>query len=81
VQLGDQIDQEMSVLFSDIHDFTTLSEQMNPEDNFRFINSYLSRISPVIRKHQGFIDKYIGDAIMALFSGVLTMLLKLGLRC
>ncbi|HBY76692.1 MAG TPA: hypothetical protein DEG47_06745, partial [Cyanobacteria bacterium UBA11148] len=62
VQLGDQIEQEMSVLFSDIRNFTTLSEQMNPEENFKFINSYLSHISPVIREHQGFIDKYIGDA-------------------
>jgi len=79
VQLGDQIEQEMSVLFSDIRDFTTLSEQMNPEDNFRFINSYLSRISPVIREHQGFIDKYIGDAIMALFSGGADNAVKAGI--
>ncbi|NES19429.1 MAG: adenylate/guanylate cyclase domain-containing protein, partial [Symploca sp. SIO3E6] len=40
---------------------------MEPQDNFSFINSYLSRVSPVIRKYQGFIDKYIGDAVMALF--------------
>ena len=79
VQLGDQVEQEMSVLFSDIRDFTTLSEQMNPEHNFRFINSYLSRISPVIRKHQGFIDKYIGDAIMALFSGGADNAVKAGI--
>ena len=69
VQLGDQVQQEMSVLFSDIRDFTALSEQMTPEDNFRFINSYLSRMEPAIAEHNGFIDKYIGDAIMALFAG------------
>ncbi|XZO04461.1 MAG: AAA family ATPase [Microcoleus sp.] len=69
VQLGDQVQLEMSVLFSDIRDFTTLSESMTPEDNFRFINSYLSRMEPVINQNNGFIDKYIGDAIMALFSG------------
>jgi two-component system sensor histidine kinase ChiS len=40
---------------------------MSPKDNFDFINAYLGRVSPVIRKHHGFIDKYIGDAIMALF--------------
>jgi len=79
VQLGDQVEQEMSVLFSDIRDFTTLSEQMNPEENFRFINSYLSRISPGIREHQGFIDKYIGDAIMALFSGGADNAVKAGI--
>lgn len=79
VQLGDQVEQEMSVLFSDIRDFTTLSEQMNPEENFSFINSYLSRISPAIREHQGFIDKYIGDAIMALFSGGADNAVKAGI--
>ncbi len=79
VQLGDQVEQEMSVLFSDIRSFTTLSEQMNPEENFRFINSYLTYISPVIREHQGFIDKYIGDAIMALFSGGADNAVKAGI--
>jgi predicted ATPase/class 3 adenylate cyclase len=69
VTLGDQIQQEMTVLFSDIRDFTALSEQMSPQENFDFINSYLSRVSPIIREHNGFIDKYIGDAIMALFEG------------
>lgn len=79
VQLGDQVEKEMSVLFSDIRSFTTLSEQMKPEENFRFINSYLSYISPVIREHQGFIDKYIGDAIMALFSGDADNAVKAGI--
>ncbi len=69
VQLGDQVQQEMAVLFSDIRDFTALSESMTPADNFKFINSYLSRMEPVIIANRGFIDKYIGDAIMALFSG------------
>ena len=68
VELGDQVQKEMTVLFSDIRCFTTISEAMIPEENFKFINSYLSRVSPVIRAHKGFIDKYIGDAIMALFS-------------
>jgi two-component system sensor histidine kinase ChiS len=67
VQLGDQVQQEMTVLFADIRSFTTLSESLTPQENFHFINTYLSRVSPAIRKHQGFIDKYIGDAIMALF--------------
>jgi class 3 adenylate cyclase len=67
VQLGDSVQKEMSVLFADIRDFTTLSESMSPEDNFQFINAYLSRMEPIVLAHQGFIDKYIGDAIMALF--------------
>ncbi|HEY9872904.1 MAG TPA: adenylate/guanylate cyclase domain-containing protein [Candidatus Obscuribacterales bacterium] len=69
VQLGDQVQREMSVLFADIRNFTTLSESLTPEDNFKFINAYLSRMEPAIIKNHGFIDKYIGDAIMALFSG------------
>ena len=67
VQLGDQVQKEMTILFSDIRAFTTLSEGMSPKENFNFINSYLSRVSPVIRQNNGFIDKYIGDAVMALF--------------
>ncbi|MEG3843831.1 adenylate/guanylate cyclase domain-containing protein [Microcoleus sp. herbarium14] len=68
VKLGDAVELEMSILFSDIRDFTTLSEQMTPQENFKFINSYLSYMEPLIVENHGFIDKYIGDAIMALFS-------------
>ncbi|MEQ8756616.1 MAG: AAA family ATPase [Coleofasciculus sp. G1-WW12-02] len=67
VELGDQVEREMTVLFADIRDFTTLSEQMTPAENFAFINEYLSYMEPQIQNHGGFIDKYIGDAIMALF--------------
>ncbi|HEY9887533.1 MAG TPA: response regulator, partial [Candidatus Obscuribacterales bacterium] len=54
VELGDQVQQHMSVLFADIRDFTTLSEQMNPEQNFKFINAFLSRMEPAIAENQGF---------------------------
>lgn len=67
VKLGDQVQRNMTVLFSDIRSFTSLSEHMSPAENFAFINSYLSRVGPIIRQNNGFIDKYIGDAIMALF--------------
>ena len=69
VNLGDQVQREMAVLFSDIRAFTALSEKMTPKENFDFINSYLDKVGPVIRDHKGFIDKYIGDAVMALFAG------------
>jgi len=69
VNLGDQVQREMAVLFSDIRAFTALSERMTPKENFDFINSYLDKVGPVIRDHHGFIDKYIGDAVMALFAG------------
>lgn len=69
VQLGAAVEKEMSILFADIRDFTTLSEDMTPEDNFKFINAFLSRMEPAIVENDGFIDKYIGDEIMALFGG------------
>ncbi|HEX9926076.1 MAG TPA: response regulator [Anaerolineae bacterium] len=67
VNLGDQVQKEMAILCCDIRSFTSLSEQMSPQETFNFLNSYLSRVSPIIRQHNGFIDKYIGDAVMALF--------------
>ena len=79
VELGDQVQKEMSILFSDIRSFTTLSENMTPEENFKFINTYLSRMEPIIIQHNGFIDKYIGDAVMALFSGSADEAVKAGI--
>jgi two-component system sensor histidine kinase ChiS len=67
LKLGDHIKQEMTIFFSDIRRFTDLSENLTPEESFAFINSYLSRIVPEITKNGGFVDKYIGDAILALF--------------
>jgi two-component system sensor histidine kinase ChiS len=69
VKLGDQVQKEMSVLFTDIREFTSLSEVMTPKETFDFLNDYLSRMEPVISRNHGFIDKYIGDSIMALFTG------------
>ncbi len=68
VTLGEHVEMDMSILFSDIRSFTTISEKMTPAENFEFINSYLEQMEPVVRRHKGFIDKYIGDAIMALFN-------------
>lgn len=67
LQLGDQIAAKMTILFADIRDYTGLSEQMTPEENFKFINAYLGRVGPIIKKHGGFISQYFGDGVMALF--------------
>ena len=67
VKLGDYLELNMTVLFSDIRDFTSMSENLTPKENFEFINSFLKFIAPIIKKQGGFIDKYIGDGIMALF--------------
>lgn len=67
VKLGDQVEKIVTVLFTDIRDYTTLSEQMTPDENFRFVCAYNERMGPIIKKHNGFINQYLGDAIMALF--------------
>jgi PAS domain S-box-containing protein len=67
VELGDQVKRAMTVLIADLRSFTTLSEKMGPQKTFNFLNTFFGRISPIIREHKGFIDKYIGDAVMALF--------------
>jgi len=67
VQLGDHVEQTMTVFFSDIRSFTTISEQMSREQIFDLLNAYLRRAGPLIRENGGFIDKYIGDAVMGLF--------------
>ena len=60
-------EEEMTVLFSDIRAFTTVAEQMSSEETFDFLNTYLAFMEPCITQNNGFIDKFIGDAIMAIF--------------
>ena len=67
VQLGDQVEKIVTVLFSDIREYTTLAERMTPEENFSFVCSFNERMGPIIREHHGFINQYLGDAIMAIF--------------
>ncbi len=67
VKPGDYKETQMTVMFSDIRSFTSLSETMSPQDNFRFLNEFLHKMEPAITENHGFIDKYIGDSIMALF--------------
>ena len=67
VKLGDGIERHMTVLFSDVRSFTTISESLSPGETFGFINGLLSRTGPIVREHGGIVDKYVGDAIMALF--------------
>lgn len=69
VQLGDHVERDMTVFFSDIRDFTSLSESLTPAENFSFLTSYLRNVTPIIRQRGGFVDKYLGDGVMALFPG------------
>ena len=68
VVLGDQIKKNVSVLFSDIRSFTTISEQLSAEQTFNLLNNYLGSVLPAITSNNGYIDKFIGDAIMAIFT-------------
>uniref|UniRef100_UPI0035944E9B adenylate/guanylate cyclase domain-containing protein n=1 Tax=Thiocapsa sp. TaxID=2024551 RepID=UPI0035944E9B len=67
IKLGDQALTQASILFSDIRGFTSLVEGMAPVDTIHFINTYLSRMEPAVLAEGGFIDNYVGDAIMAVF--------------
>lgn len=57
----------VTILFADIRSFTTLSESMLPQDVLDFLNSLFRRLSEPVHRNQGFVDKFMGDAIMALF--------------
>jgi adenylate cyclase len=57
--------RDMTVLFSDVRGFTTISEGLDPKELTQLMNAYLSPMTFVIQKHRGTIDKYMGDAIMA----------------
>jgi adenylate cyclase len=63
--------RELSILFSDIRGFTTLSETLEPEAIVEVLHGYLNPMSEIVVKHGGTLDKYIGDAIMALFGAPL----------
>ena len=66
LKLGGE-ERVVTILFCDLRDFTTLSEKLPPTDVLALLNRYLDRMSIIIEQHGGVIDKYIGDAIMALF--------------
>ncbi len=69
VRLGDHVERQMTVFFTDIRSYTNLSESMSPRDNFKFLASFLRNVTPIIREAGGFVDKYLGDGVLALFPG------------
>lgn len=63
--------RRMTVLFSDIRGFTTISEGLKPEKLVELMNTYLTRMTDEVFKHEGVLDKYIGDAVMAFWNAPL----------
>lgn len=64
----DGIRQPLTVLFADIHQFTNFSERNQPEDLFEILNSYLSLAALAVLEEEGTLDKFMGDAVMALWN-------------
>ncbi|MDB9361827.1 adenylate/guanylate cyclase domain-containing protein [Nodularia spumigena CS-588/02] len=67
IEVGMAATRKMTILFCDIRNYTSMSEAMTPMEIFLFLNDYLACMGKAIDESGGFIDKYIGDAIMALF--------------
>ena len=66
---GGHVEKRMTIMFCDIRDFTAHTERMSPHDAIGFVNSFMGIMEPVIHKGGGVIDKFIGDAVMAVFPG------------
>lgn len=69
IRLGDQVQQNMSVLVANIRGFRQLSSTLTPKENFNFMNSFLRRFGPLVRKEDGLVSKYSGAGFMSLFPG------------
>jgi len=66
IALGGE-EREVTVLFSDLRNFTSMSEALPPQEMLGILNNYFTRMSGIVEKHGGVVDKYVGDALMALF--------------
>jgi len=73
--------REVSILFSDIRGFTTLSESLSPEELVRLLNDYLSPMTRIVMEEKGTLDKFIGDAVMAIYNAPLNVAEHAGHAC
>jgi adenylate cyclase len=67
IQVGSATEAEVTILFSDIREFTAIAESQPASETFDWLNAFFNRMDEAIKTHHGFIDKYLGDAIMAVF--------------
>ncbi|OGR77083.1 MAG: hypothetical protein A2X32_07310 [Elusimicrobia bacterium GWC2_64_44] len=66
---GGHVEKRMTIMFCDIRDFTGHTDRMSSGECMRFVNSFMGAMEPVIHKGGGVVDKFIGDAVMAVFPG------------
>ncbi|HEX4665684.1 MAG TPA: adenylate/guanylate cyclase domain-containing protein [Chthoniobacterales bacterium] len=71
VVLGGE-EREVTMLFSDLRRFTSMSEALSPQEMLGILNDYFTRMAAIVEKHGGVVDKYVGDALMALFGAPLS---------
>ncbi|MGB3403739.1 MAG: response regulator [Microcoleaceae cyanobacterium] len=67
ISLGEKIEAEVSILYCDIRRYTAIAEAQAPSQTFEWLNYFLNQMSLCINHYHGFIDKYLGDAILAIF--------------
>lgn len=67
IELGNAKEEEMTILFCDIRGFTTIAEEMPAMETFKWLNAFFTQMNQVISSNYGFIDKFLGDAILAVF--------------
>ncbi|MBD1884803.1 response regulator [Microcoleus vaginatus] len=67
IQLGNVTEEELTILFCDIRGFTAIAESQQARETFEWLNAFFTKMNECITSHGGFIDKYLGDAIMAVF--------------
>lgn len=67
IQLGNVTEEELTILFCDIRGFTAIAESQAARQTFEWLNAFFTKMNDCITSHSGFIDKYLGDAIMAVF--------------
>lgn len=68
LELGNQVSKMATILFCNLKSSVNDSKMLSLEENFNYINSYLKIVSPLIKRYNGFIDKYLGDGVLAVFS-------------
>lgn len=67
LQVGNANEFDMTILFCDIREFTAIAETQQARDTFAWLNVFFENINQAVMNHNGFVDKYLGDAVMAVF--------------